>query len=160
MERIIKKYSFENPHLQLWIMLGQTNDVLHKVRERRLAKYGITASQATVVFVINALDDNATINEISTWVFREPHSISSILKTMERNGLIEKEKRPSNKGGAIVHLTKKGKAIYKKMENMKFFVDILSCLSEEERKNLESYLKKLSEKAIHHLAELKYAPYL
>ena len=91
--------------------------------------------------------------------FREPHSISNILKTMEKHGLVKKERKLNNKGASIVRLTKKGKGIYKKMENMTFFVDILSRLSEEERESLAVILKKLRDSAIRHLTELNYQSY-
>ena len=149
----------ENPYYKLWVMLHQTRDSLHKVREKEVAKYGITATQSAVLFIISALGDKATQTQISRWLLREPHSISNILARMEKQGYINKTMNPENKGEMLVRLTDKGNQSYKKTSNIDLIKEIFSCLSEEERLQLSSSLKKLRDSTLRHLIELNGVPY-
>lgn len=155
----MKGHLSENPTYQLWVLLHQTRDALHKVREKEVAKYGITATQSAILFIISALGGKATLTMISHWILREPHSISSILTRMEKQGFIRKQRNPENQGEVIVSLTEKGKQSFEKTSNIDLIQEILSCLSGEERQQLASSLMKLRDNALRYLIELKYVPY-
>jgi DNA-binding MarR family transcriptional regulator len=149
----------ENPFYQLWVLLHQTRDVLHRVREKEVAKHGITATQSAVLFIISALDEKATPTRISRWLLREPHSISNILARMERQGFITKQPNPENPGETLIVLTEKGVLSYEKTSDINLINEILCCLTEEEKQGLSSSLKKLRDTALRHLIELQYVPY-
>ena len=76
----------EDPVYKLWVLLHQARDVLHKVREREVDKYGVTAEQSASPFLISANGGSVTPSLISNWMLREPHTISVLLNKMEEQG--------------------------------------------------------------------------
>src|SRR3972149_2873596 len=98
----MKGHLSENPVYQLWVLLHQTRDVLHKVREKEVARFGITATQSAVLFIISALGETPPPTMIPRWLRREPHSISNILARMEREGFIKKLPNPENPGETLI----------------------------------------------------------
>ena len=155
----MKGHLSENPIYQLWVLLHQTRDVFHKVREKEVARYGITATQCAVLFIISSLGNKATPTMISRWLLREPHSISSILARMEKQGFIRKERNPENPAESLIILTDKGQQAYEKTSDITLINEIFGCLSEEEKRGLVSSLMKLRNNALRNLFEMNYTPY-
>jgi len=48
--------------------------------------------QAAVLFVVRNMKTAATPAEISRRLFREPHTVSELIKRMEKQGLVRKKK--------------------------------------------------------------------
>ena len=143
----------------LWILLGQARDMVFKARGKELSRYGVTVEQASILFVIQAIGGKSTPAEISKWMLREPHTISSILTRMEKEGLITKRKDSSNKGQVIVALTEKGRQIYSQSIKRESIREIISCLSEEEHNQLGSLLEKLRDSALNNIAKVDLPPF-
>src|SRR3972149_3534581 len=100
----MNKHLSEDPNYRLWILLHQTRDVFHKVRKKEVAKYGITATQSAVLFIISANGGQATPTVISNWFLREPHTISSVLTRMEKQGLVSKIRNKERGGELTIRL--------------------------------------------------------
>jgi MarR family transcriptional regulator, organic hydroperoxide resistance regulator len=159
MRQVMNTNLWDDPVYQLWVVLHQARDASHKARERELAKYGISAVQTVVLFVISANGGKTSATTISNWALRELHTISSILSRMEKMGLITKEKDWTKNGELTVSLTEKGKQAYQKTTDISLINNILCCLSEEERSQLMQYLKKIRDKALPYLVEEKVTAY-
>ncbi len=63
----------------LWVLLNQARDSVHKAREKELMQYGISSSQAAVMFISKMIDSEVTPGEISRWLLKEPHTVSAII---------------------------------------------------------------------------------
>ena len=135
----------------LWVMLHQARDAIFKIREKELQKYGISATKASVLFNVVAIGHEATPARISRHLLRESHSVSSILDRMEKQGLVSKAKDLDRKNKVRVFLTDKGWQVYQTTAKRKSIRRIMSCLSDEERQQLASSLKKLRTKALKEL---------
>lgn len=146
-------------HYQLWTLLHQVTFAIHKSRERELMKHDVTPIQCYVMFVIDSLGGKATPGKITNWSFREPHSVSSLLKAMEKKGLINKSKIKAGNNQITVTLTPKGRAIFKKVDDIKSIKESLSILSEEEHDQLRAILIKLREKVLITLANQRKLPF-
>lgn len=146
----MKNSSCEGPDY-VWVMLHQARDVIFKVRERELKKYGISSRKAAVLFNIEAIGYKSTPSEIARHLLRESHSVSSILDRMEKQGLVKKVKDLDRKNMVRVYLTDKGQKVYDKAAKRESICEIISCLSDEERRQLISSLKKLRNKALKQL---------
>ena len=142
----------------LWILLCQARDTIFKARGKELSQWGVTVEQASILFVVQAIGDKATPTEISKWMLREPHTISTILTRMEKDGLVSKSKGLGKKNQVSVALTEKGRQVFSQSSKRKSIREIISCLSEEERRQLESSLKRLQQKALN-LALLRGPPF-
>ena len=135
----------------VWVMLHQARDTIFKVRERELKKYAISTTKAAVLFNIEAIGYKSTPSEIARHLLRESHSVSSILDRMEKQGLVKKVKDLDRKNMVRVYMTDKGQKVYDKAAKRESICEIISCLSDEERRQLISSLKKLRNKALKQL---------
>ena len=91
----------------------QTRDVISKARELELVQYIVTRVQASVLFVLLNQNREVTLAEISKWILRKPHSVSSLVSRMEKIGLVKKIKgREDDK--IHITLTDKGSELYSK----------------------------------------------
>ena len=153
-------HAVEDKDYRLWALLHQTRSALFKVRERDVSKYGITATQSAVLFVIGTIGENATIGQIARWLVREPHTMSNILMRMEKMGLINRVRNKNNRTEIIISLTKKGKEVHDKLMNdIVVIQEMMSCLSEEEYEFMYSCLKKLRDKALNYYVKIRDVPY-
>ena len=147
------KYYFaaeQNNH-NLWVLLVQTRDAIFKAWQKELERYNISAVQGMALLAIQSIGDKKTPAEISRWLFREPHSVSTLLNRMEKQGLVRKVKDLERKNQVRVELTEKGyEAYYLSMKQVSI-LKIISSLVEEEQIKLRSYLQILLEEALKEL---------
>jgi len=132
----------------LWWLLDQTRHALFKVRQNELRKYDISVGQAAILHIVNTLGNDATRTTISRWLFREPHYVSESLQAMGRKGLVKTIKNPEVSKQLRVELTDKGRKAYHESAKRESTHDIMSLLSEEERKMLWRCLETLLVKVI------------
>ena len=134
--------------IYLWTVLHQARDAIFKFREKELQKIGISTAIAEVLFTIEDIGYRATPTEISSHLVREFHSVSSILSRMEKKGLVKKVNDLERKNLVRIYITDKGKQVYHEARKRESILNILSCLSETEVKQLALPLKKLRDEAI------------
>ena len=142
-------------YIDLWVLLDQTRDAISRAREMELSQYKITRVQASVLFMLLTQNKKIALSDISKWILREPHSISSLISRMERNGLVQKVREPDDDRIHVI-LTEKGRQIYSQV-TWRSIEMVFSSLSREEKLALKSSLKKLRSKA-RSLMGLDYKP--
>lgn len=143
----------EDPDFKLWVILMQASDFFAKARAKEVNSFGVTYRQSGVLFLLTASNGKATMNELSKWLMREPHSILVIVNRMEKDGLITKEKGKDGKGRTKIVITKKGRQAYERCLKLDSIRDILSVLSKRERDQLFKSLKKIRVQALGLLKE-------
>jgi DNA-binding MarR family transcriptional regulator len=136
---------------RLFHLLRQTADAIHRSRSFELKKYGISPEQSGALVCIYSLRDKATPAELSRWLFREPNSITILLKRMHKLGLIKKKADEQRKNIIRLSLTKKGYEAYKKAIEFKAFFPIIDVLSGKKRQQLWSSLQLIREKVFESL---------
>ena len=147
---------FADRDYNLWWLLRQTRHVLTRARDKELSRYGITSPQEAVLFVVKVVmdrDGEVTLGKISKWLPQEPHTISRICTRMAKDGLMTKTRGLGKKNGVKITLTEKGEQAYRQSLARKSIKEVMSCLSEEERQQLHSCLKKLRDKGLDKLNE-------
>jgi len=133
---------------KLWVLLHQTTDATLRARQKELDEFGISVVEVSVLEIIHL--NNATPAAISRQIFREPHSVSALLNRMEKKGLLTKAKDLDRKNMVRVSIADKGlEACYKSTRNSIY--RIISSLSAQEQRQLESCLLKLRTKAFKEL---------
>jgi DNA-binding MarR family transcriptional regulator len=85
---------------------------------------------------------STTINELVAITQRQHHSISTLIDRMSRQGLILKQKGAGDKRQYEVEITSKGRDLAQRMSRASTNA-IFAALSEEERDELRSSLRKL-----------------
>lgn len=147
----------DEPDFALWVLLGQTRDLIRKARQRELNQYHIPVRQAFVLLLIKSLGDKATLGNIVQRMFQEPHSVSELLSRMERKGLV-KRMRDLPRKNLRVKMTEKGQQAYDMSTKRETIHSIMLSLSEEESHHLKSCLEKLRARALQELG-IGYKPY-
>ncbi len=132
----------------LWVLLHQTRNAILKIRDKELRQYGISTREASTLFNVQAIGDTATPAEIARWAFREHHTVSALVKRMEKKGLITKVKDVDRKNIWRVSLTEKGEKAYRQSLKRESIHAVMSSLTENERKQLEIYLRKVRDQAL------------
>jgi DNA-binding MarR family transcriptional regulator len=133
---------------EAWVLLHQAHDAMQKARNRQLKTVGLSSSQAAVLFIVKNVEGPATPAEISRWLFREPHSVSGIIRRMEQQGLVRKENNLPRKNLVRVVITEKGEEAYQRSREITVIHNILSDLSPKQHDDLRAYLRVLRDKAL------------
>ena len=155
----MKSLLSEDQDYELWWLILHMRRAMHKVRARELLQYGITPEESGVLFVIQAIGWRATPAEISRWLLREPHSISGLLKRMEKKGLLKRVKDLDRKNQIRVTITEKGLEAYNQSNNRDSIHRIVSAISKEECQKLKACLEKLLIKALEELGRSYKPPF-
>jgi DNA-binding MarR family transcriptional regulator len=71
---------------------------------------------------------------------------------MEKQGLITKEKTPKGNGRVLVRMTEKGEKVLQLSKHREHLHNVISVLNEEKRRQLESLLESLRDRAIEELS--------
>ncbi len=126
----------------LWRLLDHTRFMIARAREMELAKFNLTPEQSHVLYILSQKGGTSTINEIVEITMRQHHSISTLINRMTRQGLVKKIRNPNDYRKYDVVATEKGQNLIKKVTqesiNMTF-----TCLSEQDKKELETHLRCL-----------------
>jgi DNA-binding MarR family transcriptional regulator len=135
---------FDDPNMNLWILLDQTRDVVAKCREVELNQFQLTRVQAAVLYILIKENRGMTIAEISNWNLRELHSVLSLINRMAKIGFIRKI-RNRESGKINVVITEAGVNAYINSTRRSIEM-IFSSIEPEEKEQLESILKKIRAK--------------
>ena len=148
----MKILPFNDEELELWVLLGQARMSMLKVRRKELhQRHNISPNKSIVLLSLQVIGDKATPAQISRWLFREPHSISELLGTMEREGLVRKIRDLDRRDQVRVVPTEKGRKLLYQVLNIESVRKMMSSLSKKERRMLRSCLLKLRNSAIKEL---------
>lgn len=145
----MKNIQSANQDYDLWLLLFQVRNAIFKARERELSQYGLRPGRAGVLHFMHVTGNKGGPADISRWLLREHHSVSELVDRMAKEGLVKKSKDVINKKNRIrVEMTEKGRQAYYLSIKRNVIHEVMSCLSEEERHQLGSCLKKLRSKAV------------
>lgn len=139
----------------LYVLLNQTSDVLFKVRKKELERNGMSPWHTSVLFTLSIIGNKATPAKISRVTLRESQTVSEILITMEKQGLVKRVQDLEKKNLVRIVMTEKGRKIYELSTNRESLHNIISDLSEKQQQQLWSYLLILRNKALEEL-RMKY----
>ena len=156
----MKDFLSNDQDLELWTLLGQARLSMTKVRRKELYRQcNISLSKSIILTSLYVIGDKATPAQISRWLFREPHSISELLSTMEKEGLVRKVRDLDRRDQVRVEPTEKGRELSEQVLKIASVHRMMSCLSVKERQLLKSYLLKLRSSAIKELGPRYETPF-
>jgi DNA-binding MarR family transcriptional regulator len=144
-----------SPASEAWVNLRRTNDMMVKARDLDLRRFGISHEYSAVLFLVHHLGRRATPAEIARQRYRRPHTISHVLESMGRAGLVERCRDLERRNLVRVALTPKGKAVFKHTRQPGSLARMLGGFSADEVNELSGILLKLHQSAA---AELGTAP--
>jgi len=146
-------YRYTDSALSTYSLLRRARMAIDKVLEVELAKVDLSPEQLSVLWTCR--DDNGTMNvtELAFRFFRSKASVAELLKRMEKQGLIERlPKRPGHPYVEVLLTPKGEEACVRGTGIVKvIFTDLMEVLSEQQRKELQSLMKPLLDKALEFL---------
>ncbi|HEX5642573.1 MAG TPA: MarR family transcriptional regulator [Thermoleophilia bacterium] len=142
--------SVQDEYFLLWVLLAQTKDAILRARERDYARYGITNDRRAVLYAVERNGGSATPVEISRNLFRELHSVTEMLKRMEADGLITREKT-SGRSRIVAKITEKGRDVFTESLHNETDKRVFSVLTKRERERLRSSLMKVRGRVLQEL---------
>ncbi len=120
--------------IEIWITLKQASHAIMRVRQKDFYAAGLTEAQAGLLHVIRNEDCEPIQANISRFLFREPHTIFSLVKNMEKRGFITRHKDMARKNWVRLEITEKGEDAYQRSrQNVGVISELLSCLTEKEK---------------------------
>jgi DNA-binding MarR family transcriptional regulator len=132
----------------VWRVFRRTNDIMVRIREKDLSRYGLSLRLSSVLYFVNLLGDRATPAEVARRRYRSPNSISNFLIRIERDGLVERHKDLDKKNQVRAILTEKGEQAYRQSTRRESIRRIFRRLSPGEMKQFATYLEKLHARSI------------
>lgn len=137
-------------YFTLWVLIAQTKDAILKARERDYARYGISNERRAILYIIERNGGCATPVQIARDLFRELHSITEMLKRMEKDQLIERHKT-TGRSKIEARLTQKGLDVLKESVHNETDKRIFSVLPKSDRDRLAWYLGEIRRAALQDL---------
>jgi DNA-binding MarR family transcriptional regulator len=150
--RNMKTRKREDKEYDLWILLSRVYHMVVKLRNMEMNKQGILPVQAYMLFIIHSMGNATTPAELARFVYQQRNSVSDILKRMEKQSLITKEKASKGNGRILINITEKGKKLLQLSKQREHLHNVMSVLNEEKRGQLESLLESLRDRAIEELS--------
>ncbi len=132
--------------------LFRARQSIYRIREKEVARYGVTLEQATVMRLIEAKSD-ISIDDICRVMIREHHTISSLIRRMATKNLVQISK--GQRGKINMSLSNKGGEILEKLNATSIKEDLMSVLNEDEKHQLAGYLQKITQNALAKAIEME-----
>ncbi len=137
-------------YFMLWVLIAQTKDAILRARERDYARYGISNDRRAVLYAIESNGGSATPVEISRNLFRELHSVTEMLKRMEADGLIARQKT-SGRSRIVATITEKGMDVFNQSLHNETDRRVFSVLTKRERQRFTASLMKIRSRVLEDL---------
>ncbi len=136
----------DDPRIVLYSLLDSTRETIAKAVDLELAQYQMSVPQVKTIHILSQSDNPVTLESLASTTVRELNSISTLINRMQKKGLVKKIKKPGDQK-IYVTLTEKGKDIYNNTITEQAIFLIFDTLSDDEKKELGTLLKKLLSQA-------------
>ena len=147
------KFQFTNQRLMTWLLFRQCYNSVFKCEDAVFAKAGLTTQKHAVLAAVNYIDNPVTVTEVAHWLDRNPNGISMLVDRMEKDGLVNRVRDLRDRRSVRLVMTRKGKDLFEQatIAGWELVQEILSHLSDEDIRTLNSLLDRMREKAFEYL---------
>lgn len=137
-------YSNLNLDHQLCFLVYSTNLALNQLYRKLLAPLGLTYPQYLVMLVLWE-KDGLTVSEIGEKLFLESSTLTPLLKKLQSNGIVNRERSTKDERQVIISLTAQGHALKLKAVNIPLQVAQASACDLDSITQLKDLLSNLRE---------------
>jgi DNA-binding MarR family transcriptional regulator len=147
----------KNPSQRTFILFVQTADAVLKYGDAVLFEAGLSLVKHMLLQLLEAHGGSLTPTEISRMTLREKHDITTLIRRLERDGLIETSRDQTDRRSINVMITEKGRQAIKDTGPVARRVvrDIMSSIPNSTAVELEKTLKILRSNACDSLDKRK-----
>ncbi|WP_312992790.1 MarR family winged helix-turn-helix transcriptional regulator [Chryseobacterium flavum] len=129
---------------QLGIAMVETYNNVYERSQEFFAMYGLTSQQYNVLSILHDAGKPLSTSDILKEMLEKNAGVSRLVDRLIIKQLVEKNVNTGDKRLIDVHLTEKGEALYKKVnQNLSGVDHVYSVLTDEEVKVLIGLLKKM-----------------
>ena len=136
--------------LDLWLLISRVRKELLMASDRELKRSGLTSVQMGILHALYKANESGVspnLSDLARWVIRQHNTVSVMLTSMEKRGLVQIERGAPKKGMRIT-ITEKGAHLYLEvMAKRKAVPSILGSLTPKEQQRLRVLLLKLDQGA-------------
>lgn len=127
------------------VSIIRTSDIVNRFLDIELRKWGSSPPRFSVMNALVAHGGTMHPSDISKWIFRAKHSVTSMLKALERIGYVERNPNEMDGRSVNISITQKGWNATDTMVSITEDMSkkIMSCLDENETDSLLEILKKI-----------------
>jgi DNA-binding MarR family transcriptional regulator len=139
--------------LRSWFLTHRTRDVLRTCEDQIFGEYGLTTEQYAVLAIIKYLNAPVRITDIARWSGRSTNSVSMIIDRMVKAGLITRKRDRKDRRTVFVTITSKAENALEPATRagLEFIQEILSPLSDEDKRTFVSLHELVKYKALQYL---------
>ena len=114
------------------MLIAQTKDGILKARQRDYARHGTSDDRRAILSIIMTNGGTTTPLIIARNLFCELHSVTEMLKRMEKHDLVERRKS-TGRSKVEVAITQKGRDVFEQSDRSETDEKIFSALTKHER---------------------------
>lgn len=138
-------------YLTTWVRLRQAAEAAMRAVEIELGKRQTTLAQTDVLLILSMSKNPLSPGEISSYVFREKHSVSALLSRMQRAGYVKKVRSRKDQRVVKIQIQPKGKELLD--QAMPVIIGdargmLVGRFSEKETKQFDRHLKGMRDAAL------------
>ena len=105
-------FKIDDTIMKAFMLLVQVTDAIHKYAEIRFYRSGLSEIKFLTLLVLHKNGGTMTPSDIARWTFRERHDITTLVRRLERDGLVTSERGTVDRRFVYITLTKKGRKVY------------------------------------------------
>ena len=139
----MEKETLSVSDFDFWSMTDKVHHQILLIRQRELSPYHIASQQLYILRMVEALGSQATVSKIARETNREVGVVARQVVVLEKDGLIKRIKRAPKSRQLRIELTEQGIHMLKIPKESKTVRAIFSILTEKERWQTYSILKRL-----------------
>jgi DNA-binding MarR family transcriptional regulator len=149
----MEKQTLSDSNFKLWLLFTSVHHKMVALREKELNPTNITTGQFRMLRIIESLGSKAILSEVAKIVERKLDVISRQAAMMEKGGLITRIRDKPKSRLLRLELTEKGKELLRTIHRSQGMNEVLSVLTEKERQQMSSALKRVLTKLNKYSAE-------
>jgi DNA-binding MarR family transcriptional regulator len=147
------KFEFENLDKGVWILLRQTQNLVSRCEDRVFSEHEITTERHAVLMAMKHIDGPVRPTDVARWLDLSVNSVSMIIDRMVKAGLVKRVRDRKDRRTVFLTTTSKAEKAYvlASVAGWELIQEILSPLSDKDKRTLIKLLEKLRDKTYDYL---------
>jgi DNA-binding MarR family transcriptional regulator len=147
------KFKFRNVDKGAWMALRQTYNLILRCEDRVFGEYDITTERHAVLMAMKHIDGPVRPTDVARWLDLSVNSVSMIIDRMVKAGLVKRVRDRKDRRTVFLSMTSKAEKAYAlaSVAGWELIREILSPLSDKDKRTLTSLLETLRDKTYGYL---------
>jgi DNA-binding MarR family transcriptional regulator len=127
-----------------------SSDVIGRYFATQVEEHNVIPIELAALAQLFYEKDKMTLTELCIALYRSPNAVSTLIRKMEKAGLVKKQTSKNDRRFQTVSLTQKGKELHLRLEPLvgQISQDVLGDLNKDKIDKLDNRLKKIRTKLL------------